>query len=123
MHAGKPNSNCQDIIIISWILEQVEETNTIFQVKNILEDDNVMEESTKEKYLGDIIMSNGSNATNIQARTSKAIRITDQIVSILEGVCFGPFYFEVAALLRNRLLVIGILTNSEVWYELSPKKF
>ena len=31
---------------------------------------------------------------------------------------FGPFHFEVALILRSSLLLNGILTNSEAWYDL-----
>ena len=40
-------------------------------------------------------------------------------MSILDNTCFGPFQFETAGILRNSLLINGILTNSEVWYNLT----
>ena len=42
-------------------------------------------------------------------------------MSILEEVCFGPFFFQVAVMLRNSLFLSSILINSEVWYNLSNK--
>ena len=47
--------------------------------------------------------------------------IISQIMSILEEVCFGPFFFQVAVMLRNSLFLSSILINSEVWYNLSNK--
>ena len=40
-------------------------------------------------------------------------------MSILDDMCFGPFQFEVANTLRESLFINSILTNSEVWYNLS----
>ena len=42
-----------------------------------------------------------------------------QIMDILKSVSFGVHYFEIAARLREAMLVNGLLTNSEVWYGLS----
>jgi hypothetical protein len=73
----------------------------------------------KEKYLGDIISVDGKNSKNIQARKGKAIGIINQITSILQDICFGPYHFEVAFLLRNSLFLNSLLVNSEAWYGLS----
>ena len=50
----------------------------------------------QEKYLGDIINTNGK-----------------QIATILDEICFGPFLFEVSLILRDSLLLSSILVNSE----------
>jgi hypothetical protein len=77
-----------------------------------------METSEAEKYLGDLIANDGTNTKNIQARKAKGIGIVDQIMDMLTGTVFGPFYFEVGLILRDSLLVNSILTNSEAWYGL-----
>ena len=61
-----------------------------------------------EKYLGDLISSDGSNKKNIQARKEKGIGIVSQIMGILEGTIYGPYYFEVGLILRSSLLVNSI---------------
>ena len=43
----------------------------------------------------------------------------NQIMDILDDICFGPYTFEVALVLRDSLLINGILTNSEAWLVLS----
>ena len=78
-----------------------------------------MENVVSVKYLGDILSTDGSNIKNIEARKSKAIGAVKQIISILEGTCFGPYFFEVAVVLRKSLLVNSTLTNSEAWYGLN----
>ena len=72
-----------------------------------------MEEIKEEKYLGDIISEDGKNMKNVLARQNKGWGIVTQIMSILEEICFGRYFFEVAGILRNSLLISTLLTNSE----------
>ena len=80
---------------------------------------NKMLKSKQEKYLGDLVcntlLGEGSNKQNIKSRKSKGIGIVSQIMVILQTVSLGYYYFEMAVLLRESLLVNGIMTNSEVW--------
>ena len=66
-----------------------------------------------EKYLGDIVANvsrgDGSNSKNISARKSKGLGIVSQIMMMLQSVSLGHFYFEIAILLRDSLLINGIL--------------
>ena len=78
-----------------------------------------MEEKMDEKYLGDVISTDGKNIKNIKARVAKGKGIVSRILSILEGIPFGQFYFEVALILRNSLLVSSMLCNSETWYNIT----
>ena len=78
-----------------------------------------LESSDAEKYLGDVICKDGKNKRNIEARKGKGLGAINQIMNILEDVTFGPYYFEVAIILRNSLLINSILTNSEAWLGLS----
>ena len=56
-----------------------------------------------DTYLGDIIMSNGSNELNIQARASKGQGKVTDIMNILEKVTLGSHFFKVAKLLRESI--------------------
>ena len=78
-----------------------------------------MKEVGNDTYLGDIISSDGKNTLNIESRVSKGLGIVSQIMDILKSVSFGVHYFEIAATLREAMLVNGLLTNSEVWYGLT----
>ena len=71
-----------------------------------------MEEKKEEKYLGDVISRDGKNIKNIKARVAKGKGIVTRIMTILEGIPFGQFYFEIAVILRNSLLVSSMLCNS-----------
>ena len=96
LHMGKNNSICPDLKVHGVTIES----------------------DIKEKYLGDQVASDCSNKENIEMRKSKGLGIVSQILSILDTMCLGGYYFESAVRLRNSILANGILFNSEVWYDL-----
>ena len=120
MHIGAENSYCPDLFIDKWKVNTVKDfdTETIEKV-DILEGEHQIEDSDEERYLGDILSSDGSNAKNIQARKGKGFGIVDRIGSMLEDIYFGPFFFEVALILRSSLFINSILFNSELWYRIT----
>ena len=78
-----------------------------------------MEEKTEEKYLGDIISADGENIKNVKARVSKGKGIICRILALLEGIPFGKYYFKVAMILRESLLISSMIFNCEAWYNVS----
>jgi hypothetical protein len=58
----------------------------------------------------------------VKARMAKGKGIVSRILTILEGIPFGEFYFEIAVILRNALLVSSMLCNSEAWYNVSKSE-
>ena len=78
-----------------------------------------MKEVNHEKYLGDILSNDGKNVKNIAARKNRGHGTISQIMSMLDDICFGKFYFEVAIILRDTLLISSLLTNAEAWYNLT----
>ena len=46
-------------------------------------------------------------------RHEKGMGIVNSIMSILKEISFGPFYFEIAMMLRTSMLVNGMLFNLE----------
>ena len=122
MHVGKScySEICSDLYVDGWRLKEVSEVET-GKTSFIDEHDgeHEMKEVKHEKYLGDILSSDGKNAKNIADRKSRGHGIVNQIMSMLEGICFGKFYFEVAMTLRESLLMSSLLTNSESWYNLT----
>ena len=89
------------------------------EIQDVCEGKEIMEMKTQEKYLGDIISQDGRNNKNIEARIRKGAGIIEKIMTVLEGIPFGKFYFETAMILRNSLLISSILVNSEAWYNLT----
>ena len=75
-----------------------------------------MAESTKEKYLGDIVDESGKIKQTVEERRSKVFAIVNGILAILEEVPLGKYRMEIGLKLRQAMLLIGILYNSEAWH-------
>jgi hypothetical protein len=56
---------------------------------------------------------------NFKSRGNKGTGIVNGIMTKMEGIPFGKYYFEVAMILRNSLLVSSVLCNSESWYNVT----
>ena len=122
MHIGKScdEYKCQPLYVDGWDEREVEVSETKeLKMEDVCTGDEEMEMKDHEKYLGDIISKDGRNLKNVQARVNKGTGIVKNILNMLEGIPFGKFYFEVAIILRNSLLVSSVLFNSEAWYNLT----
>ena len=78
--------------------------------------DKDIKEVKSATYLGDILNEEGTIDDTIASRKDKSIGKNSQISSILSGMTFGMYFMDVALILRESMLLNGILTNSEVWY-------
>ena len=120
MHVGSKDHLCPDLYIDSW---EVKPVDSLYTGMNSLVDtyncSSGVENSESEKYLGDIICKDGKNKKNIEARRGKGSGIKNQIMDMLDDVCFGPYHFEVAMVFRSSLLTNSVLTNSEAWLGLT----
>ena len=94
-HTGKTNTMCHDLKVHGTRMGKVSE----------------------DTYLRDVISQDGSNWKNIKSRAGKGLGIISQILTILETVSFGKYYFQIAMTLRESMFLNGILTNSEIWYQ------
>ena len=97
MHIGKQNSECPELKVHGYTMEQV----------------------SSDTFLGDIISSDGKNKLNIESRVAKGLGIVSQIMDMLKTVSFGEHYFKMALSYRESMLINGVLTNCESWYGLS----
>ena len=97
MHVGKQNKNC---------------------CPDLKVENEVMLSSSKEKYLGDILTSDGKINSNIEERYNKGIGIVNQILGYLNEISVGEYFFEMAVLFRQSMLLNSILCNVEVLYGL-----
>ena len=100
MHVGKSNTLCPELRVHGCPMETVK----------------------TYVYLGDVIAADGTNSANIKARISKGNGILSQIRGYLETVSFGAHYFKIALILRESLLLNGILTNCDSWYGLTESE-
>lgn len=69
------------------------ETN-IEERQDIFEGDMEISHMGAEKYLGQIISSDGKNTKNIEKARNKGIGIQNKIVQMLETMPGGQFHFE-----------------------------
>ena len=120
LHIGKNQHVCPDLFVDDWRMEKIDEFETgIRNLKDVFNGDYAMEGVEDEKYLGDLLTTDGTNTKNVESRKSKGVGSVSQILSMLEEITFGPFYFQVAVTFRSTWLVNSILTNSEAWYALT----
>ena len=81
-----------------------------------------MKQVTEDTYLGDVIRSDGRNISSIKNRVSRGIGCISQIMTLLERVSFGKFFFQIALSLREAIFLNSVLTNTEVWYGLRKQE-
>ena len=68
-----------------------------------------------ETYLGDVVCNSGSNNLNINNKVNQGIGAISQIISMLNQVSLGHYYFEIAVIMRDSMLVSKLLSNSEIF--------
>ena len=100
MHIGKASKFCPDLKAHTQTMDSV----------------------SREKYVGDIVSKDGKHAENIKARRSEGIGIVSEILSILNHMGLGCFYFKAGMLLRSAMLHQVLLTSAETWLRLGTKE-
>ena len=68
------------------------------------------------KYLGDFLNCFGTIDDTINDRKCRATGIITQISSLLSSISLGWYYFEIALVLRESMLINSILISCESWY-------
>ena len=81
-----------------------------------------MKKSVECSYLGDILSASGSVDATIEKRRQKGIGICSQISGMINGLSLGHYYFKIAFLFRETMLLNGMLTNLEVWHPVSSSQ-
>ena len=121
MHVGKsiPEYKKPELYVDGWRLQEV--TNTMtgqISVKEIFEGEQGMSQKQHEKYLGQIISSDGSNLLNIKYRSGKGKCMSNKILNILEHIPGGKYHFKIAIILRDAYFISTMLSGSETWYNI-----
>ena len=80
-----------------------------------------MDDSEKEKYLGDFIDSSGTITSTIEDRKYKGYAMAAEIISILDEIPLGQHRMEIGLLLRQAMLINSMLFNSEAWHSIREK--
>ena len=71
----------------------------------------------------DVICLSGSNKKNIENRRNQAIGSVSQIMSMIDQISLGHYYFEVGLVLRDSMLVSKLVSSSEVWYGVNKDQY
>ena len=123
MHVGKNHQTniCPDLLVDCWKEVLVDEGGGKKSLKDIYRGREVMKNVLENKYLGDIVSSDGKNNKNIKDRINKAIGNVNKIFSTLNERPYGRHYFEAYKLMREGLLLGGMLTNSESWINVTKQ--
>ena len=110
---------CPDIYVDSWKEEVIERVDGVKELKDEYCGKVLMEEVKEKKYLGDIISSDGKNELNIKERTNRAIGTVNKIVTSLRERPYGKHEFKAYKIMREGLLIGGMLTNIESWINIT----
>ena len=123
MHIGKTHNKdiCPELSVDSW----KEQLKVNGEGRNELEDlydkRKLMKEVTDKKYLGDIISVDGKNEKNIRERINRSIGNTNKIVSTLSERPYGKYYFRAYQIIREGIMIGGLLNNAESWINITQK--
>ena len=96
---------------------KLENTHSNLKVHN-----DVLNVKEYETYLGDVINRTGSNENNVENRRSLGLAAINQMMSMINLTSLGHFFFEIALILRDSILLSKLVFNSEVWYKVTPKQ-
>ena len=122
LHIGKcyDKYKCQDLKVDKWEELEIKSSEELMDdIKDLCTGSEVMEKKSEEKYLGEVISADGKNIKNVKARVAKGKGIITRIIALIEGIPFGKFYFQVAMILRESLLISSMIFNSEAWYNVT----
>ena len=82
----------------------------------------VMEPVTAHKYLGHYISSAQNNMAHLEKMKIKAVGIKNNILSMLDNMFLGRYYFECGVILMTSLLRSSILYSIETCFNLTEKE-
>ena len=124
LHVGlaRREYKCQNLKVDKWEEIRIRNDENIEIDEDIFVGEQNIEEKREEKYLGDVISTDGKNIKNIQARVVKGKGIVSRIFTILDAIPLGKRYFEIGLVLRDVLLVSSMLFNCEAWYNVTQKE-
>ena len=122
LHIGKRHINtniCADFEVDVWqdkIMQK--EDGSKYLVDRYIGKKNMKTVQFK-KYLGQIIQSDGRNEKNVKDKTDKAFGNVSRIKNALIERPYGKHTFKAALIMRQAMLLGGLLSNSEAWTHLT----
>ena len=124
IHMGKKHRNmdiCTDGNVDAWKDRIIQDELGQFSLEDEHIGKEVMKNVEEKTYLGHIIQSNGKNENNIQDKVGKAVGSVENILSALNERPYGRHTFKAALLMRQGLMLGGLLTNAETWINITEK--
>ena len=123
IHVGKKQYTdiCPTLTIDSWEEKLVEGSDGNKYIEDTFSGKKIMKEVEEKKYLGDIISKNGNNKSNIKDRTNRAMGTVNKIIETISERPYGKHLFKALKLMREAMVVSGLLTNSETWINITLK--
>ena len=70
-------------------------------------------------YLGDKVSADGRNTINVKDRIRKGMGLMGKVLKLVKSLGLGTFTMEILLLLRNSFFIYGMLTNAEVWQNIT----
>ena len=123
LHCGKSSVACPDLKVDTWkLVNPSTSPSSILELVDQEGDPHTLETVPYTKYLGDFSSADGKNDKNILERFNKGNGKVSEIFFLLEDLCLGKYFFESGNILRNSLLLSSLLSNSESWYNVTPKQ-
>jgi len=126
IHVGqsKERHKCGDLWLDNWDFKEIDSSQTgQLDRKEIYRGKSKIKEVNNERYLGDYISNDGSNAETVRQRCIRSISIRSKINSMLEEMVFGKHYHKVGLNLIESLLLNSILVNTSVWYNVTENDY
>ena len=108
MHVGKNISEYKkvELYVDGWKKQEMQNILTgETKLKETHEGEHDVLERFSEKYLVQLLSSDGSNVKNVENRANKGIGMAGTMQSILTNVPGGKFHFEIAVMMRNAYLI------------------
>ena len=78
-----------------------------------------MKNVVEKTYLGHLIQNNGRNDKNIRDKVNKAVGSVEKFISAIIERPYGHHKYKAALLMRQGLMLGGMLTNSETWINIT----
>ena len=101
IHVGKNSENCSQLKV----------------------HESVLNKRDHETYLGQIICNSGTNFKNIENKKNIGIGAVSQVFAMLSQVSLGHYYFEIALVMRDAMLVSKLVSSSEALYGVKKQEF
>ena len=102
-----------ELYVDGWKMNEVQQIETgLFETEELFDGEQEISEKQSERYLGQIISSDGSNTQNIKERTCRGTGLGKKIIEMVGNFPGGKYQFEIIVMMRNAFIISSILSGS-----------